>query len=184
MLLSIQQRYILEALRKLRCVRISQMLILTREEFRPKGIEISQRRMDAMLHQLRSFNNDIRTDGELVYLAGVRPDSRRLEAVDVMLELTGGAPASFGCSGASPPFLLRFSVKGVEERCFTVGTLLGTGKEPLLWLERVGPGRVIWISDSGAPPDGLSLASNHFFAARQAGGTHRFYGSSDPSREP
>ena len=61
MLLSIQQRYILETLRKLRCVRISQMLILTREEFRPKGIEISQRRMDAMLQQLRSFNNDIRT---------------------------------------------------------------------------------------------------------------------------
>lgn len=184
MLLSIQQRYILETLRKLRCVRISQMLILTREEFRPKGIEISQRRMDAMLHQLRSFNNDIRTDGELVYLAGVRPDSRRLEAVDVMLELTGGAPGSFGCSSAPPPFLLRFSVKGVEERYFAVGTLSGAGKEHLLWLERGGPGRVIWISDSGAPPDGLSLASNHFFAARQADGTHRFYGSSDPSREP
>lgn len=180
MLLSVQQRYILDVLRKLRCTRVSQMLLLTQEEFRPRGIEISQRRMDAMLHQLRSFNNDIRTDGKLVYLAGVRPDSRRLEAVDVMLELTGGAPGSFGCANAPAPFLLRFSVKGADERFFAVGTLSGAGKEHLLWRERGGPGRVIWISDSGIPPDGLSLAPNHFFAARQADGTHRFYGSNEP----
>lgn len=177
MLLSIQQRYILETLRKLRCLRDGQIFQLVREQFRPRGMEITEKRMDIMLRQLRGINNDIRIDGRLVYLAGVQPDSRRLEAIDVMLELTKGAPGSFGCANAPTPFLLRFSLGDAQGRYFAVGTLSGAGKEHLHWLEAGGPGRVIWISDSGAPPDGLILPAQHFFAVRQSDGTHRFYGS-------
>ena len=117
-----------------------------------------------------------------MHLAGIQPDSRRLEAVDVMLELTGGAPEEFGCSHAPPPFLLRFAVARPDLRFFTVGTLSGAGKEHLGWLARGGPGRVIWLSDSGVPPEGLVLPLEHFFAARQRDGTHRFYGSTGPEK--
>lgn len=179
MLLSIQQRYILDTLRKLRSVRADQLLALTRGKFHPQGIEISERRMEAMLRQLRNFSNDLRRDGELIYLAGAQPDSRHLEALDVMLELSQGTPGSFGCDHAPPPFLLRFSVKA-DGPYFAVGMISGAGGEHLPWLQRGGPGRVIWISDSGTPPDGLSLPSGHFFAVRRNDGTHRFYGSTEP----
>ena len=65
-----------------------------------------------------------------------------------MLELTKGAPGSFGCANAPTPFLLRFSLGDTQGRYFAVGTLSGAGKEHLHWLEAGGPGRVIWISDS------------------------------------
>lgn len=132
-----------------------------------------------MLRQLCTINNDIRADEDMVYLSGVQPDSRRLEAVDVMLEISGGASKEFACADA-PPFLLRFAVGGTDLRFFAVGTLSGAGKEHLGRLARGSPGRVIWISDSGVPPDGLTLPPKHFFAARQSDGTHRFYGSAEP----
>lgn len=179
MLLTIQQRFILDALRRLRCIRVGQLLILTREKFRPQGIEITERGVRAMLRQLCTINNDIRADEDMVYLSGVQPDSRRLEAVDVMLEISGGASEEFTCADA-PPFLLRFAVGGTDLRFFAVGTLSGAGKEHLGRLARGSPGRVIWISDSGVPPDGLTLPPKHFFAARQSDGTHRFYGSAEP----
>ena len=39
---------------------------------------------------------------------------------------------------------------------------------------------MVWISASGTPPQGLALPPKHFFAARQADGSHRFYGSNKP----
>ncbi len=40
--------------------------------------------------------------------------------------------------------------------------------------------RIVWISDTGAIPQGLALPPKHFFAARQPDGSHRFYGSNGP----
>ena len=63
MLLSIQQRYILDTLRKLGCMRRDQLLILTRERFRRSDLVISERRMEAMLRQLRNGVADFRLEG-------------------------------------------------------------------------------------------------------------------------
>ena len=92
----------------------------------------------------------------------------------VMLELAESRPQDFSVRCQSPE-LLRFTLEGSSLRLFTVATLsdpLHSGAQASDSL-----GRIVWISDSGAVPLGLSLPPKHFFAARQPDGSHRFYGS-------
>ena len=57
MLLSVQQKYIVEALRKLGYVRREQLQALVQGRF--PEIDISDQRMDAMLRQLRNLCGDM-----------------------------------------------------------------------------------------------------------------------------
>ena len=177
MLLSIQQRYILEVLRKLGCVRQDQLHALVRGKFQSPNFEINDIRMAAMLRQLRSGLGDFRMDGDFVYLARGQPDVSRLEAIDVMLELSGGAPKDFTVRTENPR-LLRFDLGGDNLKLFSVALLVHTSDPQLIQRERSE--RVVWINKSGIPPEGLVLPPKHFFAARQTDGSHRFYGSNGP----
>ncbi len=174
MLLTVQQREILNMLRKLGCVRTDQLLVLVRKNF-PK---VSERGLDAMLRQLRTGRNDVRLEGELVRLSGTPPSRLCLEAIDVMLELAEGAPEDF-TARVERPALLRFAL-GKDWRLFTV-VELSVGRFPVGLSEHEKSGRVVWISESGVVPDGLRLPPGQFFAARQPDGSHRFYGSNGPS---
>lgn len=175
MFLSIQQKFILDTLKKLNCVRRRQLHTLVRGRFQQDGFEITQARMDAMLRQLRTGMADVRMDGEMVWLSNAQPDARRLEAIDVMIELTGGKPQEFSAS-REPPRLLRFAY-GDDLRPFTVASL---DTAPAELLERGRAERIIWIADSVEVPQGLALPPKHFFAARQQDSSHRFYGSNGP----
>ena len=175
MLLSTQQKFILDALRTLNCVRRRQLHALVRGRFQQDSIAITQARLEAILRQLRMGMADVRMDDGLVWLFNAQPDGRRLEAIDVMLELTGGKPEEFSAS-REPPRLLRFAY-GDELRLFTVASL---DTAPAELLERGRAERVVWIADSGEIPQGLALPPKHFFAARQPDGSHRFYGSNGP----
>jgi len=174
MLLSVQQKYILTVLRELGYLRKRQLYILVQGRFGWPDLETTQRRMDAMLRQLRNGVGGLSVDADFVWLGNVLPDARCLEAVDVMLELSEGRPQDFSMRCQSPE-ILRFTLDGNSLRLFTVATL----SDPLRsgGLARDSPGRVVWISDSGTPPDKLALPPKHFFAARQPDGSHRFYGS-------
>lgn len=175
MLLSTQQKFILDALRTLNCVRRRQLHALVRGRFEKDSFQITQARMDAMLRQLRMGMADVRVNEELVWLSNAQPDIRRLETIDVMIELTGGRPQEFRAS-REPPRLLRFAY-GDELRLFTVASL---DTAPAELLERGRAERIVWIADSGEAPQGLALPPKHFFAARQPDGSHRFYGSNGP----
>lgn len=175
MLLSVQQKYILEALRKLGCVRQDQLHTLVQGKFPDQ--KVSETRIEAMLHQLRYGLGDFRLDGGFVYLARGQPDAARLEAIDVMLELSEGAPQDFTVKVDSPR-LLRFALGGDKLKLFSVAMLSHVSDPQQLQRERSE--RVVWISDGGRPPDGLTLPPKHFFAARQADGSHCFYGSNGP----
>ena len=61
-------------------------------------------------------------DEELVWLSSARPDARRLEAIDVMIELTEGKPQEFRVSREAPR-LLRFAYGGDGLRPFTAASL-------------------------------------------------------------
>ncbi len=174
MLLSVQQKYILEVLRKLGFIRRQQLAVLVRGKF--QHLEISDTRLDAMLRQLRAGNGGIFLEGEMVHLSGARPDALRLEAVDVMLELAEGRPEDF-TTRVERPGILRFSW-GDDLRLFTVAELSAPIRptvETLVHLKRV-----VWITENGVPPESLTLPPKHFFAARQTDGSHRFYGSNGP----
>lgn len=177
MLLSVQQKYILESLRKLGCIRRNQLQALVRGKFQRPDFEISEARMTAMLRQLRSGLGDFHVDGNFVYLARDQPDAARLEAVDIMLELCEGAPQGFNVKVDSPR-LLRFALGGDKLKLFSVAKLSHVSEPQQLQQERTE--RIVWIGDSGTPPEGLVLPPKHFFAARQADSSHRFYGSNGP----
>ena len=174
MLLSVQQKYILAVLREARCLRKSQLYALVQGRFAWTDRETAQRRVDAMLRQLRNGIGELSVDADFAWLGNILPDARRLEAVDVMLELSEGRPQDFSMRCQSPE-ILRFALDGNSLRLFTVATLSDS-------LHSGGPARdshgcTVWISDSGTPPDKLALPPKHFFAARQPDGSHRFYGS-------
>lgn len=175
MLLSTQQKFILDALRKLGCVRRCQLHALVQGRFQIDGFAVTQAGVGAMLRQLRAGTTGVRLDDTLVWLDKCQPDYLRLEAIDVMLELTGGKPQQFSVS-REPPRLLRFAY-GDTLRLFSVASLGATPPGALEW-ERGE--RVVWISDSGNTPQGLTLPPKQFFAARQLDGSHRFYGSNGP----
>ena len=174
MLLSVQQKYIVEALRKLGYVRREQLQALVQGRF--PEIDISDQRMDAMLRQLRAGTADVRVDGEFVRISGAQPDALRLEAVDVMLELAEGKPKDF-TTRAERPGILRFSW-GDNLRLFTVAEMTESVRPTIEALAHQK--RVVWITESGVPPEGLTLPPKHFFAARLEDGSHRFYGSNRP----
>lgn len=176
MFLSTQQKFIQDALRKLGCVRRCQLYALLRGRFQTDSHAVTQAGMDAMLRQLRAGTADVRLDDTLVWLEKCQPDFRRLEAVDVMLELTGGKPQQFNVC-REPPRILRFAYGADALRLFSVASL---DAAPPGALEREQGERVVWIADSGEPPQGLALPPKQFFAARRPDGSHRFYGSNGP----
>lgn len=133
--------------------------------------------MTTMLRQLRSGLGDFHVDGSFVYLARGQPDTAQLEAIDVMLELSEGAPQEFTVKVDSPR-LLRFGLGGDKLKLFSVAQLSHTSDPQLVQQERSE--RIVWINDSGTPPEGLALPPKHFFAARQTDGSHCFYGSNGP----
>ena len=112
----------------------------------------------------------------LALSATLRPDSLRLEAIDVMLELAEGAPEDFTVR-VERPAILRFSW-GDDLRLFIVAELSAPIRPTVETLAHLK--RVVWITESGVPSEGLTLPPKHFFAARQADGSHRFYGSNGP----
>lgn len=175
MLLSIQQQYILEIVRKLGYIQCRQLHTLVRRQFQSQGKEISEAGIAAMLHQLRARCQDIRLDSDGVWIVGTKANPRLLEAVDVMLELSDDAPADLRLE-PSGPLVLRFILGGAKVRLFAVANLSAGSPDTV---ERQRMERIVWISDSGAIPPGLALPSKHFFAARQADGSHRFYGSEE-----
>lgn len=181
MLLSIQQRFILDTLRKLGCVRREQLLILTREKFRRSDLVISEARMEAMLRQLRGGTGDLRVEGDLVSLSRAPPDACKLEAIDVMLELTGGTPLDFSAR-LRPPVLLQFTWEQPSGavRPLTVAALPSMEPERSERLEQYQRSRVIWLLEGDGLPAGLALPPKHFIAVRSPDGTHGFYGDNRP----
>ena len=177
MLLSVQQKYILESLRKLGCVRQDQLHALVRGKFQRPDFEISEARMTAMLRQLRFGLGDFHVAGNFVYLARDQPDTARLEAIDIMLELSEGELQNF-TSKVESPRLLRFDLGGDKLKLFSVAQLSHIADPQLIQRERSE--RIVWINNSSMPPEGLALPPKHFFAAQQADGSHRFYGSNGP----
>ena len=178
MLLTIQQKFYLDTMQKFKCLRFTQLHTLLQRRFHVPGkADVSVEHMAAMLRQLRYCNWDIHVEGEYICIADASPDPRLLEAVDVMLELS---QCNMPDIGAAVPFpiLLRFALTGEKLRLFSVASLsMVTGVDVV---ERQRMERIVWISDNGAVPNGLTLPPKHFFAARQEDGTHRFYGSTEP----
>ena len=93
MLLSVHQKYILATLRELGCLRKGQLQTVVQGRFDWPEAEAAHRRMEAMLRQMCNGIGEFHSDAEFVWLGSSQPDARFLEAVDVMLELSGNLAA-------------------------------------------------------------------------------------------
>lgn len=112
MLLSNQQKYILEILKEFKYLRVRQLYALVQAHYRTQGIKIDERRMEIMLRQMRTGTNYVWLRGDVVSYGDRRIDPRLLEALDVMLELTKAQPGFYSKDGLHEPFLLRFTGNG------------------------------------------------------------------------
>lgn len=174
MLMSKQQQYILETLQKLGCVRKPQLEILLRARFANDRYSISSKMVDALLRQLRFCNIELQQDGDAICLPGREANLRLLEAVDVMLELSDGAPSDFSVT-RDESVLLRFSLESNRITLFAIlhtDAFSGAGvRSPPMLSEHV---RVIVLLDSEENPPILQLPNKLFYAVKQEDGTHRF----------
>ena len=177
MLLSIQQKYILSLLREFRCLRKRQMAAFVQSRFCQMDLNITEKRLEVMLRQLRACVGDMRMDGDLVFFGKTLPDATQLEAVDVMLELCGGAPKEYS-TRVNRPFLLRFVFGDMQVKTFTV--VPASELASLSELTRQKSERFIWLSGPLTYPEEILLPPKSYLAVRQADGTHRFYGSEEP----
>lgn len=176
MTLSKQQKFILDAIRSLGCVKREQLLKLyMAHSLLPEERAACQ--LDAMLRQLRNCVGELRLEGDLVRIDRIKPKAHRLEAIDVMLELTGGVVPLYKAR-LPPPLLLRFAL-GADAATVFVVIRFEDMDAAQAELKTCGDQRVIWLSEY-LPGDGVpALPPNHFFAVRKQDGTHGFYGSEE-----
>lgn len=180
MLLSNQQKYILEILKEFKYLRVRQLHALVQAHYRTQGIKIDERRMEIMLRQMRTGTNYVWLRGDVVSYGDRRIDPRLLEALDVMLELTRVQPGFYSKDGLHEPFLLRFTGNGKGAGyLFSVAWL--DAATHIATVPRMKGERIIWISEIGSFGE-IDLPRHHFFAARQENGTHRFFGSNEPEK--
>lgn len=178
MLMSIQQKYILEITRKLRYlkkVQLLQFLLAKFPEIRPESAE---RQLEQMLRQLRTISNQIRIENDVVRFAdGDNP--LHYEAIDIMLELAPAPPTEIVLKTDSY-FILRFLVGETHARIFTIAKL-PRDRSMLELVTRQKMERIIWISDEQDSTP-IKLPDKQFLAVRQENGSHRFYGSDGPKQ--
>ena len=170
MLLTMKQRYVVDVLNRLGCLRRDQLYILTRDHFKTEDYTLSEYQMDEILRQLPFLVNEIRVENGVVRLSDHKPEPLRLEAIDVMLELSNGYPIRFSAVHDEDA-LLRFALGSDPPRQYTVAAYSDAAAA-------VEDGRnIVWISLKRLMPENLSLAKQQFYAQRQEDGSHRFFGA-------
>lgn len=175
MLLSRQQRYVLDVLQRLGCVRREQLRALMKAQFFPEDKPVSPALVDAMLRQFRCGNIEVCCEGDTIFLPGRKADGRVLEAVDVMLELSGARPTDF-TAGDKDAVLLRFSVTGRRVSLFAVlhaADLTGPDVRAPPVISKAE--RVIILLSGECPPPTPHIPNTVFYALRQRDGSHRFF---------
>ena len=168
-LLSNQQRFLLEALDSLGGAKLGQLTKLLQPVFCIEKPEAAPRIVEAAIRQMERCNISLCRDGDLVYLPGKRPATPLLEAIDVMLELSCGELLNYRCG--KPPILLRFAVQEQKVRLFAVTTV----PADLYGTELYDTERIIMLFDGHGNQHALPVPNKQFLAIRQDDGTHRFY---------
>lgn len=182
MLLTKEQRYLLEVLDKLGSLRRDQLTALICAKFCTGQPERAQRLTDAMLRQLQFGNAALCIDGENISLPNIKLEPLRCEAVSVMLELSQSAPLDFSAR-QRPPALLRFSTAGKRITLFAVLTA-DAWNNPLRPPPKLSPmERVILLPTGGDVPQAIPVPNKCFLAVLQEDGTHRFFEAATNQKE-
>ena len=155
MLISKQQRYMLDT--------------LVRQAFCRGKPEIAPRLVESAMRQLTLRNMELEEAGNVYRLRNEPNDPLLLEAVDVMLQLSGEKLPDFRRGKA--PVLLYFSIQENTVRCFTVANY----SSELRGMDFPESERIILLFDGQGQPRTLPVSNKQFIAVREENGSHRFF---------
>ena len=168
MLLTKQQKYLLAALEKLSCAEQRQLAALLQKMFAFSSLDDAVRVTNACVRQMQMGGLLQISDG-LITQTGGQLNTQRIEAVDVMLELSAAQPDDF--YAVDRHILLRFSLGEPSFKQFVIVS----GSDPPPEREIRQDEKVIVLLPDGAKPETFPYTSPVIFAIRQENGTHRFF---------
>lgn len=168
MLLTKQQKYLLAVLERLDCAEQRQLAALLQKMFAFLSIDDAVRVTGACIRQMQMGGLLQISDG-LVTQTGERPTTQRIEAIDVMLELSAAQPENF--YAVDKHTLLRFSLGEPSFKQFVIVS----GSDPPPEREIRQDEKIIALLPDSAKLEKFSYTRPVIFAIRQENGTHRFF---------
>ena len=168
MLMTQAQAYVLDLLQNLGGLSKAQLLRILYIRF-----HTTEKQMEVMLSQLRHCVNRVRLSEQRIWMEGIQTAPGIREAIDVMLEMTGGNFLSC-TSKCPPPLVLRFVAGSEIHTRFDVLPL-----EKIEALENIPPigaeiTRIILLKPCTIRPT-LSMHCPYYFAVLDGKGGHRFF---------
>ena len=168
MLLTKQQKYLLAMLEQLGCAEQRQLAVLLQKTFAFSSLDDAVRVTNACVRQMK-MGGLLQIADNIVTRTGAQPSTQRLEAIDVMLELSAAQPEDF--YAVDKHILLRFSL---GEPCFKQFVIV-SGSDPPPEHEIRQDEKIIALLPDGIRPETFPYTKPVIFAIRQGNGTHRFF---------
>ena len=168
MLLTKQQKYLLAVLEQLGCAEQRQLAALLQKMFAFSSLDDAVRVTGACVRQMQMGGLLQIADG-IVGLCGERTIPQRIEAIDVMLELSAARPEDF--YAVDKHTLLRFSLGEPSFKQFVIVS----GSDPPPECEIRQDEKTIVLLPDGIRPEAFSYTRPVIFTIQQENGTHRFF---------
>ena len=168
MLLTKQQKYLLAVLEKLGCAEQRQLAALLQKTFAFSSIDDAVRVTNACVRQMQ-MGGLLQISDNIVSQCEEWAIPQRIEAIDVMLELSAAQPESF--YAVDRHILLRFSLGEPSFKQFVIVS----GSDPPPERELQQDKKIIALLPDGTKPEIFPYTRPVIFAIRQENGTHRFF---------
>ena len=168
MLLTKQQKYLLAVLAKLGCAEQRQLAALLQKIFAFSSLDDAVRVTGACVRQMQ-MGGLLQIADNIVAQVGEHPAAQRIEAIDVMLELSAAQPEDF--FAVDKHTLLRFSLGEPSFKQFVIVS----GSDPPPEREIRRDEKIIVLLPDGTKPETFSYTRPVIFAIRQENGTQRFF---------
>ena len=168
MLLTKQQKYLLAMLEQLGCAEQRQLAALLRKTFAFSSLDDAVRVTGACMRQMQ-MGGLLRITDSLVSLCGEQAVPQRIEAIDVMLELSAAQPEDF--YAVDKHTLLRFSLGEPSFKQFVIVS----GSDPPPERELRQEEKIIVLLPDSIRPETFPYTRPVIFAIQQRNGTHRFF---------
>ena len=168
MLLTKQQKYLLAVLDKLGCAEQRQLAALLQKTFAFSSHEDAVRVTNACTRQMQ-MGGLLQISDNIVSQCEEWAIPQRIEAIDVMLELSAAQPESF--YAVDKHTLLRFSLGEASFKQFVIVS----GSDPPPEHEIRQDEKIIVLLPDDIRPETFPYTRPAIFAIRQKSGTHRFF---------
>lgn len=167
MLLTKQQKYLLDVLTRLGCAELRQLAMLLQTTFAFSSLDDAMRVTNACVRQMK-LGGLLKISEDTVIKDDDYVNFETIDAIDVMLELSTGHPEYF--RAVDRRILLRFSLGEPSFKQFVIVSGSDLPPEHAIRQEE----KVIVLLPRGASPD-APYSSSVIFAIRQENGTYRFF---------